>query len=182
MALPLIFAFVLTLLPFGLLEYNQHQRNKVQHERAITRWEQTANNYLQLFRSVWSLESQINRRFFLLYKNLNRLQKADHLDAPVFMSEMRHCFPQQFMPEYIYAGLVDKTGRSVEMFSGDGYTTVKQRFFKRMLDALARPIGSYSSLELSSFNAMSRGAFGDILDFVLLRDYRAGKISSAVYE
>lgn len=182
MALPLIFAFVLTLLPFGLLEYNQHQRNKVQNERAITRWEQTASNYLQLFRSVWSLEAQINRRFFLLYKNLSRFQKEDHLDAAVFMREMRRCFPKQFMPEYIYAGLVDKNGRSVAMFSGDGYTTSKQRFFKRMLDGLARPVGSYSSSELSSFNAMSRGAFGEILDFVLLRDYRAGKISSAVYE
>ena len=182
MALPLIFAFVLTLLPFGLLEYNQHQRNQIQTERAITSWEQAAGNYLQLFRSVWSLEAQINRRFFLLHKNLGSLQKDEMIDSSRFMGEMQRVFPEKFMPANIYAGLVNKSGRGVDLLGGKGYTSVKQRFFKRILDGLAQPVGSFSSTEFSSLNATVRGAFGDILDFELLRNHRAGKISAAVYE
>lgn len=182
MALPLIFAFVLTLLPFGLLEYNQHQRDKIQREREITRWEQQAGNYLQMFRSIWSIEAQINRRLFLFYKKLIRYQKGMQLDSTRFMHELRSCFPQRFMPTSIYAGLAKSNGSGVEMLTGDGYAISKQRFFKRFLDAFCRPVGSYDSSELSRFNAMSRGAFGDILDFELLRNDRAGKVSSAVHE
>lgn len=182
MALPLIFAFVLTLMPFILLEYNQHQRNKIQHEREVTRWEQAAGNYLQLFRSLWSLEAQINRRFFLLYKNLSRYQKDEHISADNFMLEMRSCFPQKFMPKHIFAGAVNKNDRGVAMFNGDGYTRLKQRFFKRILDGLSKPENSYSSSELAGLNATVRGAFGEIVDFELLRNYRSGKISAAVYE
>jgi len=181
MALPLIFAFVLTLLPFGLLEYNQQQRNKIQSERAITSWEQSAGNYLQLFRSIWSLEAQINRRFFLLHKNLAGLQKDRQIDAASFMSDLQKAFPKEFMPQNIYAGVVNKDGRSVNMFGGSGYTAVKQRFFKRILDGLGRQKDSFNSSELSSLNAAVRGTFGDILDFELLKNQRAGKISAAVY-
>lgn len=182
MALPLIFAFILTLMPFALLEYNQHQRNKIQSEREVTRWEQTAGNYLQLFRSLWSLEAQINRRFFLLYKNLNSYQKNDLISADSFMLEMRKCFPKKFMPKHIFAGAVNKSGTGVEMFNGEGYTRLKQRFFKRILDGLSKPEDSYSKSELLGLNATVRGAFSDIVDFGLLRNYRAGKISTAVYE
>ncbi|KAF1082901.1 MAG: hypothetical protein GQF41_0668 [Candidatus Rifleibacterium amylolyticum] len=180
MALPLIFAFVLTLLPFGLLEYNQHQRNNIHKEREITRWEQLASNYLQLYRSLWSLEMQIARRFFLLNKSLGGYAKDSQVDGAVFMHEMRRFFPKKFMPEHIYAGVVGKN--SVKMFEGDGYTRVKQRFFKRILDGLSKPQDSYASSELNSLNASVRGAFGEVLDFELVRNSRAGKISAAVYE
>ena len=182
MALPLIFAFVLTLLPFGLLEYNQYQRNKIQEEREVTRWEQSAGNYLQLFRSVWSLEMQINRRFYLLNKRLSSYSKAENIDAAGFMAEMRRYFPAKFMPETVYAGLVDKSGSSVEMLRGDGYTTLKQRFFKRLLDGLCRDKNSYSSRELASLNATVRGTFSEVLNFELLRYQRVGKVTSGVYE
>ncbi len=180
MALPLIFAFVLTLLPFGLLEYNQHQRNSIHNEREITRWEQAAGNYLQLFRSLWSLEMQIARRFFLLNKSLSQYQKADQIDGNGFMREMQRFFPSKFMPVHIYAGFIK--GNTVEMLNGDGYTRTKQRFFKRLLEGLCRPDNSYDSRELNSLNSTMRGAFGDVVDFELIRTYRAGKISGAVYE
>lgn len=182
MALPLIFAFVLTLLPFGLLEYNQHQRNKIRNEREITRWEQSAGNYLQLFRSLWSFEMQIIRRFFILNKNLSRYQKNEFIGGNSLMSEVRRTFPAKFMPEYFYAGFVSGNSNSVNMFEGEGYTKLKQRFFKRILDGLSRPEGSYSSSELNSLNATVRGAFGEVMDFELLRNFRAGKISAVVYE
>ncbi len=181
MALPLIFAFVLTLLPFGLLEYNQHQRNKIRNEREITRWEQSAGNYLQLFRSLWSLEMQIARRFFLMNKNLIHYQKDELLTGESFMSEIRRIFPAKFMPEYVYAGLVNDSS-SVNMFESEGYTKTKQRFFKRILDGLSRPADSFSSSELNGLNASVRGAFAEVIDFELIRNFRAGKISAAVYE
>ncbi|PKL48707.1 MAG: hypothetical protein CVV42_08675 [Candidatus Riflebacteria bacterium HGW-Riflebacteria-2] len=180
MALPLIFAFVLTLLPFGLLEYNQHQRNSIHNEREITRWEQSAGNYMQLFRSLWSLEMQIARRFFLLNKSLSQYQKSDRIDADNFMAEIRRYFPPQFMPGHIYCGVV--SSHTVDMFEGRDYTRIKQRFFKRILEGLCRDEKSYNSRELESLNASFRGAFGDVVDFELIRNYRSGKISPAVYE
>lgn len=180
MALPLIFAFILTLLPFGLLEYNQFQRNLIRQERELALWEQKAGNYLQLFRSLWSYEAQIRRRMFLLHKHVKETGAEEQYNAQRFLKDLSSFFPQKHLPVAVFAGLVNSTGQSVEMFSGEGYSAVKQRVFKRILTGLARTDVIPSS-EVKSLNSMVRGAFGENLDFELLKNHRRGKISRAIF-
>ncbi len=180
MAVPLVFAFILTLLPFGLLEYNQFQRRLIRQERETNLWEQKAGNYLQLFRSLWSYESQIRRRMFLLHSHIKSLPAKDRYDGARFLDDLRSFFPAAHMPEIVYAGEVKDSGRRVEMFRGQGYSVAKLRVFNKLLEGLARE-DTIPASELKSLGSMARGAFGNNLDFVLLKNNRRGKISRAIF-
>lgn len=180
MALPLIFAFILTLLPFGLLEYNQFQRHLIRQERELALWEQKAGNYLQLFRSLWSYEAQIRRRLFLLHKRVKEMDANEQYNAQRFLRDLASLFPEKHLPVAVFAGLVNPADQSVDLFTGEGYSALKQRAFKRILTGLART-DSIPGAELKSLNSLVRGAFGENLDFDLLKNYRRGKISRAIF-
>lgn len=180
MALPLMFAFILTLLPFGLLEYNQYQRGLIQKERDITQWEQKAGNYLQLFKALWSSELQIRHRFYLFKKARQRAGFSDRYPGELFIADLKRFFPARSMPEAVYAGVVSR-GREVRMFNGPGFTQTKQRFFKKILEGLASedPI---SDSEFNTLNSLVRGAFGEIMDFSLLKTWQRGKVTRILFE
>ncbi|MDD3148105.1 MAG: hypothetical protein PHD82_12445, partial [Candidatus Riflebacteria bacterium] len=180
MALPLVFAFILTLLPFGLLEYNQHQRSLIQHERELLKWEHKAGNYLQMFKALWSLELQIKYRQFRLKKaRLHAGLTADFTGAQ-FLQDLQVAFPKNIYPEAIFAGIY-KPSTGVRMFTGPGFYSQKQRFFKRILEGLAAEKNDSGS-GLSTLNSLIKGAFGEVIDFNLLKNYRRGKVSRAMFE
>lgn len=180
MALPLLFAFILTLLPFGLLEYSQHQRGLIQHERTNTQWEQKAGNYLQLFKSLWSTELQIKHRLFLFKKARQRVGFSEKYSGELFLNDLHKVFPAKYMPEAIYAGVAGKD-RELRMFSGPGFTPIKQRFFKKILEGLARN-DELSGAELDTLNSLTKGAFGEVIDFSLLKGFRRGKVTRVLFE
>lgn len=181
MALPLVFSFILTLMPFGLLEYNQYQRELIQRERALTLWEQDAGNYLQLFKAFWSIESQIKRKMFFFKKARLRAGFSEKYNGSRFIADLRCFFTEKYMPEFMYAGLIDKSGHGLQLFSGSGFSRLKQRFFGRILENLARE-SELTNTEMSAFNGMVRGAFGDNVDFELLKSFRRGKVSRVLFE
>ena len=173
MALPLVFAFFLTLLPFGLLEYNQHQRALIQHEREILQWEHRAGNYLQLFKSLWSVEQQIRHRQFLFKKARQKAGFTKEFSGARFMADMQTVFSPKMQPRLNYAGIF-RPESGLRMFSGPGFTMQKQRFFKRILEGLVyeelgRPV------EAATLDSLVRGAFGDVLDFQVLASHRKEK-------
>ncbi len=180
MALPLVFAFFLTLLPFGLLEYNQHQRALIQHEREILQWEHRAGNYLQLFKSLWSVEQQIRHRQFLFKKARQKAGFTRKFSGARFMADMQTVFSQKMQPRVTYAGIF-RPEDGLKMLSGPGFTMQKQRFFKRILEGLinkelGRPVESVT------LDSLVRGAFGDVLDFQVLASHRKGKVSRVMFE
>ncbi len=180
MALPLVFAFFLTLLPFGLLEYNQHQRALIQHEREILQWEHRAGNYLQLFKSLWSVEQQIRHRQFLFKKARQKAGFTRKFSGARFMADMQTVFSQKMQPRVTYAGIF-RPENGLKMLSGPGFTMQKQRFFKRILEGLinkelGRPVESVT------LDSLVRGAFGDVLDFQVLASHRKGKVSRVMFE
>lgn len=180
MALPLIFAFVLTLLPFGLLEYNQHQRSLIQHERELLQWEHKAGNYLQIFKSLWSVELQIKYRQFRLKRARLRAGLSADFTGAQFQSDLRAAFPKKLLPSFVYAG-VYKPSSGMQMFSGPGFNNQKQRFFKKILEVLASE-DVLTGSELASMNGLVRGAFGEVIDFNLLKNFRRGKVSRVMFE
>ncbi len=180
MALPLVFAFVLTLLPFGLLEYNQHQRSLIRHERELLKWEHKAGNYLQMFKSLWSMELQIRYRLYKM-KQARQSQGLDrNFSGSQFQADLRGVFPQKLLPVAVYAGIYEG-GKGVRMLTGEGFYAQKQRFFKRILEALASP-ASFKDEEVNSLNGLVRGAFGEVIDFNLLKNFRRGKVSRVMFE
>lgn len=179
MLLPLVFAFILTIMPFGLLEYNQYQRLLIKVEREKSHWEQNASNFLQMFRSLWSYESQLQRRMHVMHKRIREWEGA--YSAESLVSDLREFFPGRQYPEYTYAGIYDGKNGSLRSFSGDSYARSKQRFFQRLLEGLARGDG-LSANEIKSLDSFIRGAFGENLDFNLLMNFRRGKVVRAVFE
>ncbi|GAB4271444.1 MAG: hypothetical protein Kow0029_09140 [Candidatus Rifleibacteriota bacterium] len=180
MALPLVFAFVLTLLPFLLLEFTQYQRNEMHAERDLYLWEQEANNYLQIFSTLWTYESQTKRRLNVFrkhqgYKILNSLNKPRSL-----ADEIKKRFPASWLPVTIYAGEYNlKTGK-FKLFSGEPYSSKRRRVFETILSRLAAdtmPEGS----ELRKLDNFSRSAFGETMGFRLLKNNRRGKTSKVKF-
>ncbi len=179
MLLPLIFAFILTMMPFSLLEYNQFQRQMIKSEREKSQWAQNASNYLQMFRSLWSYESQLQRRMYVMHRRIGDLKKS--MSGAIFLSCLKHFFPARHFPEYTYAGVFDKKNGRIEMFSGEGYARNKLRFFQRLLVGLAQN-NELSTGESKSLDSFVRGAFGENLDFQLLAKFRRGKVVRVVFE
>ena len=179
MVLPLVFAFVLTMLPFGLLEYSQHQRSIIQHERELLQWEHRAGNYLQVFKSLWSIELQIRYRLFQLKRARQHAGFSKDFSANQFQADLRAAFPENLLPMAVYAGVYHKNS-GIRMMSGPGFTSQKQRFFKRILEGLASEHAETVD-ELKSLNSLVRGAFGDVIDFHLLKNYRRGKVSRVMF-
>lgn len=180
MALPLVFAFFLTLLPFGLLEYNQHQRALIQHEREILQWEHRAGNYLQLFKSLWSIEQQIRHRQFLFKKARQKAGFTRKFSGARFMADMQTVFSQKMQPRVTYAGIF-RPDSGMQMLAGPGFTVQKQRFFKRILEGLVnKELGR--PVETATLDSLVRGAFGDVLDFQVLASHRKGKVSRVMFE
>ncbi len=179
--MPLFFAFVLTLMPFGLLEHNQRQRAAIRHERELLQWEHRAGNYLQMFKSLWSVELQIKYRQFMLKKARLRAGLTKNFTGQRFLEDLRAVFPQELLPRTLYAGVYNqKTG--LRMFSGAGFTVQKRRFFARILEKLIIASEDIQTSELASLNSMVRGAFGEVVDFDLLKNYRRGKVSRVMFE
>jgi len=179
MLLPLVFAFILTLMPFGLLEYNQYQRQLIKSEREKSHWEQSASNFVQLFGSLWSYESQLQRRMHAMHQRIRQWEGA--YSAESFISDLQEFLPGRQYPEYTYAGVYDRQVSKLTMFSGDSFTRSKQRFYQRLLEGLARG-EELSANEKKSLDSFIRGAFGENLDFNLLSNFRRGKIVRAVFE
>ncbi|MFZ5951270.1 MAG: adenylate/guanylate cyclase domain-containing protein [Candidatus Rifleibacteriota bacterium] len=176
MLLPLLFAFVLTMLPFLLLEYTQLQRLKVQRERELYLWEQEANNYLQLFLSLWSYEFQLNRRMVVFRKHQGDLILSDENHESAFESELKKRLPVGLMPEIVYAARQDKKNGQLKMFSGDFFCRNRRRIFQNIFAAiLAREPTNFSSTDPG--DRYSEGALGKDITIEFLARFRRGKLS-----
>lgn len=180
MALPLVFVFFLTLLPFRFLSYNQLQRQLIKQQRATELWEKKAGNYLQLFRSMWSYEDQIRRRMYSLHTRVQKMSSLQSYGSSEFMADLRYFFPQKQLPVAVYAGYFDEKKQSLELFAGDGYASVKQRIITKILEGFARS-DSLAADETRSLNSLVRGAFGDNLTFDLIKNHRRSKSSRVMF-
>ncbi len=176
MLLPLLFAFVLTMLPFLLLEYTQLQRLKVQRERELYLWEQEANNYLQLFLSLWSYEFQLNRRMVVFRKRQGDLILDSKDQEIAFESQLKKRLPGGLMPEIVYAARQDKKSGLLKMFSGDFFCRNRRRIFQNIFAALlAHDPTNFKSNDPG--DRYSQGALGKDITIEFLARFRRGKLS-----
>ncbi len=181
MALPLLFAFLLTLMPFVLLEITQYQRKNVQKDRQVYFWEQQANNYLQLFSTLWKYEHQLQRRM----QGLCRNQAGEILNSsnPKIALEqaIRKRYPKDFLPESIYAIRVDKTNNRIKQFSGEFYAKSKRTVFKRILAELASE-QELTSAQRGRIDRFIKGALGEDINLALLKEFRRGQICHVQFD
>ncbi|MGM0599690.1 MAG: adenylate/guanylate cyclase domain-containing protein [Candidatus Rifleibacteriota bacterium] len=181
MVLPLIFAFVLTLMPYLLLEFTQFQRNSVQQERNLYLWEQKANNYLQFFSILWSYELQLKRRMMVFRRNQGDKIIKSNDPAKAFAAELKKRFPESWLPLVSYAGICDSDGENFKLFKGDLFGNSQRFVFKTILSALAgdsEPQG-YQKKQLDTFVS---GRLKNDLNFDLIKKYRRGKICYVKYK
>ncbi|MDN5280005.1 MAG: adenylate cyclase [Clostridiales bacterium] len=176
MVLPLFFAFVLTLLPFQLLEFTQFQRNEVARERDLYLWEQEANNYLQLFSTLWSYELQLKRRMAVFRQNQGERILKSSEPAKSFQNELRKRLPKSWLPEIVYAGRFDCAQNKFKLFRGSNFSNRRRKIFETLLGALAleqTPEGR----ELKRLDTFCEGALKNDFTFDLLKESRRGKVS-----
>lgn len=181
MVLPLIFAFVLTLMPYLLLEFTQFQRSSVQQVRNNYLWEQKANNYLQFFSTLWSYELQLKRRMLVFRRNQGDKIIASDDPEKTFVAELKKRFPESWMPVVSYAGTTSSKGKKLDLFKGRFFGQSQRFVFKKILAALAsdsEPTG-YQKKQLDTF---VKGRLKNDLNFDLINKYRRGKICYVKYK
>lgn len=186
MVLPLFFSFVLTLLPFQLLEYTQAQRSVIAEERELYVWEQQANNYLQLFANLWSFELQLKRRLEIFRKLHGSIIMAAAKPEKQFEIELKKRLPPGWQPQIAYAGVLEKGAGDFQLFKGDIYSKKRLRTFSGILKALgeeaysAKPaVFPERNEDQKRLDRFAEGALGKDLTIEFLITHRRGKISSA---
>jgi hypothetical protein len=137
MVLPLFFAFLLTLLPFLLLEFTQAQRVIVQQERELYLWEQQANNYLQLFINLWSPEFQLRRRLDVFRRrDAAKTFRSRNLQQ-AFASGISKRLSGMWKPDYLYAGSFNKATGKFKMFQGRPFSNLNKLVFSTIMQGLS---------------------------------------------
>lgn len=180
MVLPLFFAFLLTLLPFLLLESTQAARAVVQQERELYLWEQQANNYLQLFINLWSPEFQLRRRLDVFRRrDAAKIFRGRDLQA-AFASEISKRLPGKWKPDDLYAGSFDKRTGKFKMFLGRPFSNINKVVFLKIMRGLAKE-DKLSDSETENINSFSQGALGEDITIDFLKTLRRGKFNGSRY-
>lgn len=180
MALPLLFAFLLTFLPFLLLEYNYSQRQKMNETRSLSRWEQESKNFIQLFESLWSHEGQLVRNMAAYRSFRASTPWPDPLNGASFMAEFKSFTPENFWPEAMYAGMFYQSTDKVEMISGGGLRRQKSRFFQMIFESLCS--SNLTQKEIESADLRIESAFGSTVTHKLLRSHSKRSVIKVKFE
>jgi class 3 adenylate cyclase len=180
MVLPLFFAFLLTLLPFLLLEFTQAQRVIVQQERELYLWEQQANNYLQLFINLWSPEFQLRRRLDVFRRrDAAKTFRSRNLQQ-AFASGISKRLSGMWKPDYLYAGSFNKATGKFKMFQGRPFSNLNKLVFSTIMQGLAKE-GKLSEFDAKKVNRFSQGALGEDITIDFLKTLRRGKFNGSRY-
>lgn len=169
MALPLLFAFLLTLLPFLLLEYNYSQRLKMNEARLLSSWSLESENFIQLFESLWSHEGQLNRNMAAYRSFRSTAPWPAPLNGANFMAEFKSLVPENFWPEAMYAGIFHQSINKVEMLGGEGLRRLKSRFFQMIFESLCSK--ELTQAEIDSADLRIGTTFGSTVTYKLLHQH-----------
>ena len=192
--MPLFFPFILTLLPFLVLKYNQDQEKQIKFERKRTYWELEANNRIQLFRSHFSLKNQLTLRTDKLIGKLKEecLKNGKLINSNAFTDIIKNNFTGVFMPETIYAGVIKKG--KLKLFQGPAFGKNKKFVVKKIFSKLAEkeiqktwvrpPLGASRKIPLykSELDKWCKKFLGQNVSFNMLKKFLRGKIFDAIFE